>query len=93
MDPINWMSLIMEMNIPCLCIQGALDPVVEMLPDELFSRLPENKHQVVLESSGHFPMLDEPVRYNRLLAEFLSLPTGESIRGIQLKDEWKRRIR
>ena len=93
MDPINWMSLIMELNIPCLFIQGALDPVVEILPDELFSRLPENKHQVVLESSGHFPMLDEPGKYNRLLAEFLSLPSGESIRGIQSKDEWRRRIR
>lgn len=93
MDQINWMSLIMEMKVPCLFIQGALDPVVEALPGELFSHLPENKHQVLLESAGHFPMLDEPGKYNRLLAEFLSLPSGESIRGIQLKDEWKRRIR
>jgi pimeloyl-ACP methyl ester carboxylesterase len=92
-DQINWMSLIMEMQVPCLFIQGALDPVVDPLPVELFSHLPENKHQVLLESSGHFPMLDEPGKYNRLLAEFLSLPSGESIRGIQLRDEWKRRIR
>ncbi|OGO68807.1 MAG: hypothetical protein A2Z49_02605 [Chloroflexi bacterium RBG_19FT_COMBO_56_12] len=59
----------------------------------MLATLPEQTHQVVFESSGHFPMLDEPTKYHRLMADFLSLPSGESPRQLQLKEEWKRRIR
>ena len=93
MELVDWMDLIKESSIPCLFIHGALDPVIERLPEELFLHLGDSKHLVVFESSGHFPMLEEVGKYNRLLAEFLSLPSGESIRSLQLKDEWKRRIR
>ena len=72
---------------------GRLIQWLALPPDELFSRLPDNTHQIVFELSGHFPMLDEPAKYNRLLADFLALPSGESPRSLQLKDEWKRRIR
>jgi pimeloyl-ACP methyl ester carboxylesterase len=89
----NWLSLIREINTPSLFIHGALDPVVAAPPDELFVLLPDNTHQIIFESSGHFPMLDEPAKYNRLLADFLALSSGESPRCLQLKDEWKRRIR
>lgn len=92
-ETVSWLQFIMEMETPCLFIQGALDPVVAMPSDELFSRFPTHAHQVVFEASGHFPMLDEPVKYHRLLADFLALPYGESPRNLQLKDEWKRRIR
>jgi pimeloyl-ACP methyl ester carboxylesterase len=93
MEMFSWLSFVMEMSTPCLFIQGALDPVVSLPPEELFSRLPANTHQIVFDLSGHFPMLDEPAKYNRLLADFLALPSGESPRSLQLKDEWKRRIR
>jgi pimeloyl-ACP methyl ester carboxylesterase len=93
LETIDWFSLIMEMNTPCLFVHGALDPVVVLPSEELFSRFPTTAHQVVFDASGHFPMLDEPAKYNRLLADFLALPSGESPRNLQLKDEWKRRIR
>ena len=50
-------------------------------------------HQIVFESSGHFPMLDESSKFNRLLADFLNLNSGVSPRQLQLKEEWKRRVR
>ncbi len=93
LDTPSWLNLIMEMNTPCLIIHGALDPVVAMPSDEVSSHIPANAHQVVFDASGHFPMLDESVKFNRLLADFLALPSGESPRKLQLKDEWKRRIR
>jgi hypothetical protein len=37
--------------------------------------------------------LDESSKFNRLLADFLALPSGESPRQLQLKEEWKRRVR
>jgi hypothetical protein len=38
-------------------------------------------------------MLDEPSKFNRLMADFLTLSSGESPRQLQLKEEWKRRVR
>jgi hypothetical protein len=55
--------------------------------------MPERVHQVVLEGSGHFPMLDQSARFNRLMADFLALESGDSPRQLQLKEEWKRRVR
>jgi len=55
--------------------------------------LPEKAHSILFEESGHFPMLDEDSKFNRLLTDFLSLTSGETPRDLQLKDEWKRRVR
>jgi len=55
--------------------------------------LPESAHFILFDGSGHFPMLDEPAKFNRLLADFLSLVSGESPRQLQLKEEWRRRVR
>jgi len=48
---------------------------------------------MIFEQSGHFPMLDESAKFNRLLIDFLSLASGESPRQLQMKEEWKRRVR
>jgi hypothetical protein len=53
----------------------------------------EMLHSVQIEQAGHFPMLDEPQRFNRLLIDWLALESGESPRDLQLKDEWRRRVR
>jgi pimeloyl-ACP methyl ester carboxylesterase len=87
------LSQVIGLRTPCVFVHGLLDPVIELPAEDLFPRLPENTHQVVFEASGHFPMLDELSKYNRLLADFLALPSGESPRTLQLKEEWKRRIR
>jgi hypothetical protein len=50
-------------------------------------------HQVNLEGAGHFPMLDNPPQFHRLLTDFLALDTGASPRELQLEEEWKRRVR
>jgi len=38
-------------------------------------------------------MLDQANKFNRLMNDFLSLASGESPQQLQLKEEWKRRIR
>ena len=50
-------------------------------------------HHVVLEGSGHFPMIDDAARFNRLLTDFLTLDSGVSPRELQMKEEWRRRVR
>ena len=78
---------------PCLIVHGLDDPAVSPLPAEQAATLPEAAHAIPLEACGHFPMFDDPSRFNRLLMDFLGLPSGASPRQLQLKEEWKRRVR
>lgn len=79
------------LNIPCLLVYGDKDPAIT-IPSEDYS-LSTMTHQVSLENSGHFPMIDETVRFNRLLTDFLALDSGTSPRDLQMKEEWRRRVR
>ncbi|MGE5463190.1 MAG: alpha/beta fold hydrolase [Syntrophothermus sp.] len=78
-------------NIPCLLVYGDRDPAI-VTPDEEFS-LSTVTHQIELEGSGHFPMIDEATKFNRLLTDFLALESGVSPRELQMKEEWRRRVR
>jgi pimeloyl-ACP methyl ester carboxylesterase len=80
-------------NRPVLLVHGRNDPAIAPPDLEEASLWDENTHCVILEGSGHFPMLDEPSKFNRLLTDFLSLSSGASPRQLQLKEEWKRRVR
>jgi pimeloyl-ACP methyl ester carboxylesterase len=83
-----------NLNIPCLMVYGQNDPAIESAPVQNHTdTLPKHVHQIIFEQSGHFPMLDEASKFNRLLADFLSLSSGISPRQLQLKEEWKRRVR
>ena len=78
---------------PCLMVYGQNDPAVVGPAQENGNPYPENIHQITFEGSGHFPMLDEASKFNRLMADFLALSSGVSPRQLQLKEEWKRRVR
>jgi pimeloyl-ACP methyl ester carboxylesterase len=77
----------------CLLVNGQNDPAVDPPQIEQMADLPEQMHAVQFDQSGHFPMLDESSKFNRLMIDFLTLPSGESPRQLQLKEEWKRRVR
>lgn len=93
LDNIDLPNLGRNISIPCLLVHGKNDPVI--VPPQLGQNgsLPKEAHLIIFEGSSHFPMLDEPSKFNRLLTDFLNIPPGESPRGLQLKDEWKRRVR
>ena len=80
-----------NLNIPCLLVYGEKDPAI-LAPDESFS-LSSMTHPIFLDNSGHFPMIDETIKFNRLLTDFLALDSGTSPSELQMKDEWKRRVR
>jgi pimeloyl-ACP methyl ester carboxylesterase len=79
------------LNIPCLLVYGDKDPAITT-PDGEYS-LSTMTHQIELEASGHFPMIDETTKFNRLLTDFLALDSGLSPRELQMKEEWRRRVR
>lgn len=80
-------------GVPCLFVYGANDPAITIPPPENNGTLPMHMHQINLENTGHFPMLDNPAQFNRLLTDFLALESGVSPKDLLLKEEWKRRVR
>jgi pimeloyl-ACP methyl ester carboxylesterase len=91
-DLFNLSHRLAGLHNPCLLVYGQNDPAIATpLYDP--SSAPINMHAIVLEQSAHFPMLDDPARFNRLLTDFLALAPGESPRELQMKEEWRRRVR
>lgn len=78
---------------PCLLVNGLYDPALATRMGYNHSTFPVQTQFICFNESGHFPMLDESSKFIRLMMNFLSLPTGVSPRALQLKEEWKRRIR
>lgn len=89
----NTADLITDLNVATVFVYGQQDPVLSVPELNGGSGLPNRSHHIVFEKSGHFPMLDQANKFNRLVADFLALDAGESPRQLQLKDEWKRRVR
>jgi pimeloyl-ACP methyl ester carboxylesterase len=74
-----------SLNIPCLLVYGDKDQAItEPFEEGLLSTM---IHAIVLDNSGHFPMIDEPVKFNRLLMDFLALSSGLSPRELQVRLE------
>jgi pimeloyl-ACP methyl ester carboxylesterase len=86
-------ALLAGLAAPHLLVHGSSDPAVNQFSAERQAALPEQAHYLVFDNCGHYPMLDEPSKFNRLAADFLSLGSGVSPRQLQLKEEWKRRVR
>jgi pimeloyl-ACP methyl ester carboxylesterase len=79
------------LDVPCLLVYGEKDQAITSPTYEAATST--YTHQVVLDGSGHFPMIEETIKFNRLLTDFLALDSGVSPSELQMKEEWKRRVR
>ena len=86
-------GMIARYNHPCLLVHSQDDPLVTPPGRDWVANLPYMVHDLIFEQSGHYPMLKENAVFNRLLADFLALFPGQTPRDLQLKEEWKRRVR
>lgn len=82
-----------QITTPSLLVFGQNDPAITIANSDRLVTLPDHIHHIIFDQSGHFPMLDQANKFNRLMNDFLSLQSGESPQQLQLKEEWKRRIR
>jgi len=89
----NIFAGVRDLGVPCLFVYGPNDPAVTMPSPERADSFPNHMHQISLEGAGHFPMIDNPSQFNRLMTDFLALDSGASPRELQMKEEWKRRVR
>jgi pimeloyl-ACP methyl ester carboxylesterase len=80
-----------SMDVPCLLVYGEKDQAITVPTYEAATST--YTHQVILDGSGHFPMIEETIKFNRLLTDFLALDSGASPSELQMKEDWKRRVR
>jgi pimeloyl-ACP methyl ester carboxylesterase len=84
---------IQKLSNPCLFVYGMNDPGIYPPLLNGLEILDNHTHYIFFDQSGHFPMLDENSKFHRLLNDFLSLASGENPQQLQVKEEWKRRVR
>ena len=80
-----------SMDVPCLLVYGEKDQAITVPTYEAATST--YTHQIILDGSGHFPMIEETIKFNRLLTDFLALDSGASPSELQMKEDWKRRVR
>jgi pimeloyl-ACP methyl ester carboxylesterase len=92
-ENINETNLLADLDqttAPTLLVHGERDEAITPPTDQGFNGFKPNLHQITFEGGRHFPMLDDPAKFNRLLADFLE---ATDLTSLELKDEWRRRMR
>lgn len=92
LDTLDWRRVLAELDsIPTLLVYGQKDPFVTPLTNGDVRDLNGNVRPIGLSDSGHFPMLDESSKFQRLLRDFQETKL-EDLNALSLKDEWRRRM-
>jgi pimeloyl-ACP methyl ester carboxylesterase len=65
-----------DVECPTLIVWGDSDMLVPVEDAHEFERLIPQSKTIVLEDTGHVPMLERPVRFNELLHEFIDQPAA-----------------
>jgi pimeloyl-ACP methyl ester carboxylesterase len=88
------------LRMPALIVFGTKDAIIT--PREYTPILPSPEEgttyavrTMFMDESRHFPMLEESRRFNRLLRDFLAvdLSDPQKIFSLELKEEWRRKLR
>ncbi len=61
-----------EISCPTLIIWGKEDMMVPVRDADEFERLIQNSRKILMEDTGHVPMLERPVEFNDYLINFLA---------------------
>ena len=83
--------LLEELDMPVMLVYGAQNNLVQMPSREIEEELDDNVAIFVLPESAHYPMLEETSKFDRLLLDFLL--HKDNWDAVQLKEEWRRRMR
>ena len=70
-----------EIAAPALIVWGALDRIVPVKDAYEFSRLIPDSRRLILEATGHLPMIERPAAFNDALDEFLDVSAGDGAVG------------
>ena len=79
-------AFLLHVAQPTLIIYGEKDDLVDPVPTRGLGSQRHTVRPIGLPNSKHFPMLDEPNQFNRLLEDFLGL-YGDDLSGLEVIDE------
>jgi len=82
--------VLLPLESPVLLVHGVDDPLVKPPESEWLRDCADTVRAILLNSTEHFPMLEEQNKFNRLLKDFLA---GDDLASLELKEEWQRRLR
>jgi pimeloyl-ACP methyl ester carboxylesterase len=83
--------LLTPLKLPVLLVYGGGDSLIKPPQQEWLQDCEDNVRAISLNGAHHFPMLEERNKFNRLLKDFLE--AGDDLASLELKDEWRRRLR
>ena len=78
-------------EVPVLLVYGDDDPLITPPHQARQQNHDKNMRTIFLDSTRHFPMLEERGKFNRLLMDFLD--AEDDLASLELKEEWQRRQR
>ena len=78
-------------SVPVLLVHGAEDTLIEAPRPAWLREVSESSRVVFLDGARHFPMLESKNKFNRLVMAFLR--AGGDLDSVELKEEWRRRLR
>ncbi|WP_406625364.1 alpha/beta fold hydrolase [Acidovorax sp. SDU_ACID1] len=64
-----------EIQVPTLILVGNEDIITPPCESEVLAKGIPNSRLEIIADAGHFPMLEQPQAFNRVLADFLAQPT------------------
>ncbi|HEY4688939.1 MAG TPA: alpha/beta hydrolase [Anaerolineae bacterium] len=82
--------LLERLELPLLLVHGEKDAFIAPPGPDVLRTADRNVKPIALPESRHFPMLDEPPKFQRLLKDFLEA-RPEDLDSLALKEEWRRR--
>ena len=80
-----------DLEAPLLLVSGGKDSFIEPVDTDEIESLDNNVRVIGLNDSGHFPMLDEASKFQRLLRDYLETKPSD-LGDLALKEEWRRRM-
>ncbi|MCP4423108.1 MAG: alpha/beta hydrolase [Chloroflexi bacterium] len=90
---IDFLDELSEFQKPSLIVSGNQDQVIQLPEHEHDNLHNANDRQffVPLDQCNHFPMLQQKVKFNRLMLDFIH--ADDSVTELTPKDHWQRRVR
>jgi len=82
-----------EIDVPMLAVYGEKDVVVDPQQADEMDGNQYAARSIVLSGTHHFPMLDQPGKFTRLLRDFMDIENPEQLQDLSIKEEWRRRTR
>ncbi len=90
-DGLDLSNHFVNIERPLLLVSGNKDSFVAPLAPNETDGLDNHVRAIGLSDSGHFPMLDEASKFQRLLRDYLEVKP-EDLSALALKEEWRRRM-